>query len=105
MTATAGKRFAETLGRYETSQGAREIVAICHHGEDRNVLVDRLVDRPVDGAGRTYCIGSDLQAGDIEALIADYRKQAADLDLCPMSRAAIEAKLDRGFQRRHEAIA
>ncbi len=78
---TTGPRVE--LGRYETDDGERVLVGRRIDGE---VFV---YDHPV-GTGRPYFVerGFDSKA-ELAVLLADYRRQAAELGACPMSAEAI----------------
>jgi hypothetical protein len=71
------------LGRYETENGERVLVGRRIEGE---VFV---YDHPV-GPGRPYFVerGFDSKA-ELAILVADYRRRAEALGVCPMSREAI----------------
>ena len=56
------------------------------------------------GVGRSYLVESSIQPGDhLRSLVADYKRQAAELGHCPMSPEALEVLLARGSRVR-EAV-
>ena len=66
------------LARYTITAGARVI-----HGQ-RVLGVVRLVDVPAAGHGRRYVIERELTVmAELEAIVADYLKQAATWDAIP----------------------
>lgn len=85
-TETCGARVE--LGRYETEIGERVLVGRRIEGE---VFV---YDYPVTGEGRPWFVerGFDSKA-ELAVLVADYRRRAAELGACPMSREAIGRSL------------
>jgi hypothetical protein len=58
----------------------------------------RLVDVALNGRGRRYLIERALTAGEVDAIVADYLAEAAELGDCPMRSSrvarALEALLD-----------
>ncbi|MGH2879878.1 MAG: hypothetical protein ACRDK4_09780 [Solirubrobacteraceae bacterium] len=79
------------LSRYCVSSGERVI-----YGQRINGIV-RITDRPADGQGRSYLIERELeQDGNsaLEALVADYTTQAADLDEIPMAASVLRRELE-----------
>ena len=82
-TVTETRRAGETnepveLARYTVRGGERVI-----RGQ-RVLGVVRLVDVPVDGAGRRYVIERELTTmAEIEALLSDYVSQALAWDVIP----------------------
>jgi hypothetical protein len=105
-TAEADTTIRVRLDSYELDSGPRLIAADCHRNGDGEVMIERVLDMPGDEKGRAYVIESELQASEgLEALLADYKAQAADLGCVPMSRAAIDesSTAERGSARRsHE---
>ena len=76
MTTSAGKRIE--LGRYTISAGERVI-----YGQ-RVLGVVRVVDVPAGGYGRRYIIERGLTSmSELEAIVADYLRQAALWDAVP----------------------
>jgi hypothetical protein len=81
------------LGRYRLSSGERVI-----YGQ-RLLGVVRLVDHPADGHGRRYVIERELTVmAELEAIVADYLRQAAIWDQIPAAGpcgviAELEARL------------
>jgi hypothetical protein len=66
------------LARYSVRAGARVICG------QRVLGVVRLVDVPARGRGRRYVIERELTAmAELEAIVADYLKQAAIWDAIP----------------------
>ena len=66
------------LGRYRISAGERVV-----YGQ-RLLGVVRLVDHPADGHGRRYVIERELTVMvELEAILADYLRQAAIWDQIP----------------------
>jgi hypothetical protein len=103
MSATATEAASRgAVDHYRLDSGLREIVAVFRPGDDAE-LVDELLDCPAEGDGRVYVIGSALRIDELDALLADYKEQAAELGHCPMSREALKVKLARGA-RQEEAI-
>jgi hypothetical protein len=72
------------LGRYVTPEGERVLVGRRIDGE---VFV---YDYPATGAGRPWFVerGFDSKS-ELAVLVADYRRRAAELGVCPMSAEAI----------------
>ena len=77
-----GGRPDAQLARYSISTGERAL-----HAEPRGPTV-RIVDRPV-GAGRAYVVEERLERDGCAALVADYLKQAQELDVVPMAGGAV----------------
>jgi hypothetical protein len=76
MSAGAGERVE--LGRYTISAGERVI-----YGQ-RVLGVVRVVDVPAGGRGRRYVIERGLTSmSELEAIVADYLRQAAVWDAVP----------------------
>ncbi len=75
-------RAGSQLARYSISTGERVLHAQPHGGSLR------IVDRPV-GPGRSYVVEEQLEQDGCPALIADYLRQAADLDSVPMASGAV----------------
>jgi hypothetical protein len=66
------------LARYAVTAGERVI-----YGQ-RVLGVVRLVDEPADGVGRRYVIEREVTVmAELEAIVADYLKQAATRDVIP----------------------
>ncbi len=75
------------LGRYRTEDGERVLVGRRIEGE---VFV---YDYP-RGPGRPYFVERGFECkAELAVLVADYRRQAAKLGACPMSREAITRAL------------
>lgn len=78
------------LGRYTLAEEARVLVGRRIEG---TVFV---YDYPRDGRGRRYFVESGFDSkAELAVLLADYRRQAERLGVCPMSGEAIE----RAFAR------
>jgi hypothetical protein len=79
------------LAAYEVGGERREVVG------EREAGKPRLVDRAASGTGRRYLIEGEI-AGDglaaVEALVADYVEQAAELDRIPMTASVLAQKLE-----------
>jgi hypothetical protein len=82
---------ATVLAAYEVGGERREVVGERKDGEPR------LVDRAASGSGRRYLIEREI-AGDglaaVEALVADYVEQAAELDRIPMTASVLGQQLE-----------
>ena len=73
------------LGHYTLSEEARVLVGRRIEG---NVFV---YDYPRDGHGRRYFVESGFESkAELAVLLADYRREAERLGVCPMSPTAIE---------------
>jgi len=73
------------LGRYAVPEEARILVG---RRIDGTVHV---FDWPAAGPGRRYHVEAGFESkAELAVLLADYRRRAADLGVCPMSRAAID---------------
>jgi hypothetical protein len=73
------------LGHYTLSEEARVLIGRRIEGE---VFV---YDYPRDGHGRGYFVESGFESkAELAVLLADYRRQAERLGVCPMSPDAIE---------------
>ena len=88
MSATITQRRtgqAAEVGRYETPAGERVLVGRRIDGEVH------VFDCPRSGKGRRYFVEAGFESkAELAILLADYRRQAARLGACPMSREAIE---------------
>ena len=82
-------RQASQLARYTISAGERVLHAEPHGGSLR------VVDRPVR-RGRSYVVEERLEQDGCAALVADYLRQAADLDTVPMAGGAVGQLLRMG---------
>jgi hypothetical protein len=92
------------IARYEVEEGARLLVAVGRRDAHGDVAIDQVVDRPESGVGRSYLVETKIQPGDhLRSLVADYKRQAAELGHCPMSAEALEVLLARGTRAR-EAV-
>lgn len=87
-----GSRAVE-LGRYSTAAG------------ESRVLVGRSVDGEVrisdhsSSGGRPYFVEQGFESmGELAMLVSDYKRQAAHLGHCPMSREAIRELMDHGLR-------
>lgn len=82
---------ATVLAAYEVGGERREVVGEREGGEPT------LVDRAASGTGRRYLIESEI-AGDglpaVEALVADYVEQAAELNRIPMTASVLAQQLE-----------
>ena len=95
MSASIARRSGERveLGRYTVAGGERVV-----YGQ-RVLGVVRLVDHPADGHGRRYVIERELTVmAELEAILADYLRQAAIWDQIPAAGpcgviAELEARL------------
>ena len=67
------------VGTYTTRTGAQRRLWR-QHGRDGI----RLVDVALNGRGRRYLIERALTAGEVDAIVADYLAEAAELGDCPM---------------------
>lgn len=68
------------MGRYETPTGERVLVGRRVEG------VVHVFDWPAGGRGRRYFVEAGFESkGELAVLIADYRRQAERLGVCPMS--------------------
>lgn len=77
------------LGRYTLPEEARVLVG---RRIENEVFV---YDYPRDGHGRRYFVESGVESKvELALLLADYRRQAERLGVCPMSPEAI----DRAFE-------
>lgn len=73
------------LGRYVVPEGARVLVGQRIDG------VVHVFDWPAGGRGRRYHVEAGFQSrAELAVLIADYRRFAERLGVCPMSRAGME---------------
>lgn len=77
----ASGRVSE-LARYSISAGERAVYAEPHKG------AVRILDLPV-GGGQTYVVEQGVEHDGCAALIAEYVKQAVDLDAVPMDSDAL----------------
>jgi hypothetical protein len=88
MSATAtqaGPAKLNVLGHYTVAQEARVLLGRRIEGK---VYV---YDYPSDGRGRRYFVEAGFESkAELAVLIAEYRRQATRLGVCPMSREAIE---------------
>jgi hypothetical protein len=73
------------LGRYAVPDGARVLVGQRIDG------VVHVFDWPAAGRGRRFHVEAGFESkAELAVLLADYRRLAERLGVCPMSRAAIE---------------
>jgi hypothetical protein len=80
------------LARYEVSSGERVL-----HGQRINGCV-RITDRPASGAGRSYLVERELERDGyaaLKALVADYTRQARELDQIPMASSTVRHELEQ----------
>jgi hypothetical protein len=92
------------IARYEVEEGVRLLIAVGRRDSRGDVAIDQIVDGPESGGGRSYLVESNIQPGDhLRSLVADYKRQAAELGHCPMSAEALEVLLARGTRSR-EAV-
>jgi hypothetical protein len=82
--APAGNRVGKLteLARYEVASGQRVL-----YGQRIDGCV-RITDRPSSGPGRSYLVERELERdglGALNALVADYLRQASELDEVPMA--------------------
>jgi hypothetical protein len=108
MNATAEAAPAQiVLDHYDLDSGGRLIVALRKPGRehvDGGAVIETLIDCPEQGQGRDYVIETKVRVGgELDALLVDYKEQAADLGQCPMSGLALKEKLARGT-RQQEAL-
>jgi hypothetical protein len=72
------------LGRYAVSDEARVLVGQRIDG------VVHVFDWPAGGPGRRYHVEAGFESkAELAVLLAEYRRRAEGLGVCPMSRAAI----------------
>jgi hypothetical protein len=79
------------LARYEVSSGERVL-----YGQRIDGCV-RITDRPVSGSVRSYLVERELERDGysaLNALVADYVQQAAELDAVPMASSLVRRKLE-----------
>ena len=91
---SAGRRLVVNerveIARYTVSAGGRVLYA---------QRIDRLLcvtDRPASGSGRSYLVEYGLDprgSSALEALVADYTRQAAELDQIPMAASIVRRTL------------
>lgn len=73
------------LGRYAVAEEARILVGRRIDG------IVHVFDWPAAGPGRRYHVEAGFESKtELAVLLAEYRRRAADLGVCPMSRAAID---------------
>jgi hypothetical protein len=87
--ATAQQRTGKPceLGRYNTNEGDRILV-----GQRVDGIV-QITDRPLGRAGRSYLVEAGIASmGELAALVADYRAQAASLGDCPMRASLLDLR-------------
>lgn len=73
------------LGRYAVPDGTRVLVGRRIDG------VVHVFDWPAVGRGRRYHVEAGFKSkAELAVLLADYRRFAERLGICPMSRAAID---------------
>jgi hypothetical protein len=93
MNATATRTGDRVeLGRYRTAQAERILVG------QRVLGIVRVSDVPATGRGRRYLVERELSRKDeLDALVADYLNEAAELGDCPMraSRAGLALEAAR----------
>jgi hypothetical protein len=77
------------VGTYTTPTGAQRRLWR-QHGRDGI----RLVDAALNGRGRRYLIERALTAGEVDAIVADYLAQAAELGDCPMRYSRVARALE-----------
>ena len=78
------------LGRYELPEEARVLVGRRIEGRVH------VFDYPSDGGGRRYFVEAGFKSkAELAVLLADYRRQAGRLGVCPMSREAVTRTLAR----------
>jgi hypothetical protein len=92
--APRGSRFGARieLARYTVSDGPR---VLCSQRYDGAI---RLIDRSASGAGSSYLVERDLHQENEDALcalVADYLRQARELDEIPMKSSAVRRELER----------
>lgn len=77
------------LGHYSVPDEARVLIGRRIEGK---VYV---YDYPRDGRGRRYFVEAGFESkAELAVLLADYRREAARLGACPMSREATERRLE-----------
>lgn len=80
------------LGHYSLSEEARVLVGRRIEG---TVFV---YDYPRDGHGRRYFVESGFESkAELAVLLADYRREAERLGVCPMSGEAVDRALELPF--------
>ena len=87
MAATAVQSEGQLceLGRYAVPEEARILVGRRIDG------IVHVFDWPADGQGRRYHVEAGFESkAELAVLLAEYRRQAERLGVCPMSRAAID---------------
>ncbi len=78
------------LGQYALSDEARVLIGRLIEG------VLHVFDLPRDRGGRRYFVEAGFESDrELAVLLADYRRQAKRLGVCPMSREAIGRALHR----------
>lgn len=76
------------LGRYSVPDEARVLVGQRIDG------VVHVFDWPAAGPGRRYHVEAGFESkAELAVLVAEYRRRAESLGVCPMSRAAIDRVL------------
>jgi len=83
----AAQRQAELceLGRYSVAEEARILVGRRIDG------IVHVFDWPATGPGRRYHVEAGFESkAELAVLLAEYRRRAERLGVCPMSRAAID---------------
>ena len=77
------------VATYTTHTGAQRRLWR-QHGRDGI----RLVDVALNGRGRRYLIERALTAGEVDAIVADYLAEAAELADCPMRTSRVARALE-----------
>jgi hypothetical protein len=82
----SGRGTPAVLGSYETGDGhRRQLIGRRIEGEVN------VYDTPADRCGRAYFVERGFQSkAELAVFVAHYRRHAARLGVCPMSREAIE---------------
>lgn len=88
------------MGAASAAQGEGELCELGRYAvpEEARILVGRRIDGtvhvfdwPAAGPGRRYHVEAGFESkAELAVLLAEYRRRAEDLGVCPMSRAAIE---------------
>lgn len=84
----AGAGQLHELGRYAVSEEGRVLLGRRVDG------VVHVLDWPLEGSGRRYHVEAGIESkAELAALVAEYRRRAERLGVCPMSGTAIERVL------------
>jgi hypothetical protein len=87
---SSGERSPRVLSSYEVGEERREIVGV------RSAGAPVLIDRPANGKGRRYVVETDVAIDGqraVDALVAEYIKQAKLLRAIPMTASLLRQEL------------